>query len=152
MNLNNLPQIKSKKNKRVGRGTGSGKGAHTTGRGQKGQKSRSSVALWFEGGQLPLSKRLPFWKGKDRFKSLSGQVVTVKTSSLSGLKEKTVVDRKLLLDLGLISAKEAANNQIKLLKDGELKVSLTITDIKASASARKQIESVGGKFINSKDN
>ncbi|MBU1070791.1 uL15 family ribosomal protein, partial [Patescibacteria group bacterium] len=52
MNLSNLPKITQRPKKRVGRGYGSGKGGHTSGRGQKGQKSRSKIPIWFEGGQL----------------------------------------------------------------------------------------------------
>lgn len=65
MELNRLPELKGKRKpaKRIGRGCGSGKGGHTVGRGQKGQKARGKVSPGFEGGQLPLGKRLPVRKG-----------------------------------------------------------------------------------------
>jgi ribosomal protein L15 len=71
--LSSLTKITTGSKKRLGRGYGSGKGGHTSSRGQKGQKSRvgSKVPLWFEGGALPLSKRIPMWRGKGRFKSMA---------------------------------------------------------------------------------
>ncbi len=70
--LNQLEKTTTKKKKRLGRGYGSGKGGHTSSRGMKGQKSRggSKVPLWFEGGQLPLIRRIPFIRGKGRFKTV----------------------------------------------------------------------------------
>jgi large subunit ribosomal protein L15 len=64
--LSSLTKITTRSKKRLGRGYGSGKGGHTSSRGQKGQKSRvgSKVPLWFEGGALPLSKRIPMWRVK----------------------------------------------------------------------------------------
>ena len=67
MKLHQLTKTTTRSQKRRGRGYGSGVGGHTVGRGAKGQKARSNVSLWFEGGQLPLTKRLPFWRGKSRF-------------------------------------------------------------------------------------
>ncbi|HOI05031.1 MAG TPA: 50S ribosomal protein L15, partial [Candidatus Woesebacteria bacterium] len=71
--FNKLEKTSSRSNKRLGRGYGSGKGGHTVGRGQKGQKSRvgSKIPLWFEGGSLPLTQRLPMWRGKGRLKTLN---------------------------------------------------------------------------------
>ena len=68
--LHQLSSIVDRSHKRLGRGFGSGKGGHTSSRGSKGQRSRtgSKIPLWFEGGQLPLIKRLPMLRGKYRFK------------------------------------------------------------------------------------
>lgn len=146
MQLHNQPKLVQKRSKRVGRGSGSGKGAHTAGRGQKGQKSRSSVPLWFEGGQLPLSRRLPFIRGKDRFKQLSKQTITVSLGQLASLEAGTKVDKKKLIDMGLISAKEAANHRVKLLATGQINVALDIIGLEASDSAKQKIQKLGGSF------
>jgi large subunit ribosomal protein L15 len=78
MNLSSLPKIVSKKQKRVGRGMGSGVGSHTTGRGNKGQKARERVHIMFEGTKFKKSliKRLPYQRGKGKLKSR--KVVTSK--------------------------------------------------------------------------
>lgn len=146
MKLHTLPKTTITKKKRVGRGAGSGKGFHTAGRGQKGQKSRSSVSLWFEGGQLPLSRRLPFLRGKDRFKMVNDAPITINIAQLSQLKTNTVVDKKLLLEMGLISPKEAARQSVKLLAAGEIAVALHIIGLTASQAAKQKIEKAGGKF------
>ena len=70
MNLNQLPKIKKTSKKRLGQGHGSGK-VKTSGRGTKGQKARNKVPMYFEGGALPLIKRLPYRRGKGRNKSFS---------------------------------------------------------------------------------
>lgn len=142
--LSNLPKTTTRKNKRVGRGMGSGKGFHTTGRGQKGQKSRSSVSIWFEGGQLPLSKRLPFLRGKDRFKSQQS-VTVINLSQLSSFKSGQTVDKKALADQGIISVKEAAG-RVKLLAKGEIKTALKLKGIQASQSAQEKITQAGGSI------
>jgi len=72
MNLSTLPKIVNRSAKRVGRGYGSGKGGHTTGRGTKGQKAREKVRIFFEGTKMKKSliKRLPFQRGKNKMKPL----------------------------------------------------------------------------------
>lgn len=145
MNLHTLTKTTTKANKRLGRGGGSGKGFHTASRGQKGQKSRSSVSLWFEGGQLPMSRRLPFIRGKDRFKTLSDETVTINLSRLAKLPKDTVVDRKLLVEVGLVSAKEAANQPIKILSQGQISQPLVISGLKISQAAADKIVKAGGR-------
>jgi len=76
MNLSHIGKLKTKKKKRVGQGHGSGRGK-TAGRGTKGQKARSKVAIYFEGGALPLTKRLPFLRGKGRNRSLQDKKFVV---------------------------------------------------------------------------
>lgn len=146
MKLSGLPKTTKSKKKRVGRGYGSGVGGHTSTRGTKGQKSRSSVSIWFEGGQLPLSKRLPFLRGKDRFKSLHSEVTIVNISRLNEFSDNSVIDKKALVDAGLISESEAAKNKVKLLGNAPLKVALTIKNIAASAAAKASITKAGGSF------
>src|SRR3990167_5472974 len=94
LGLHNLSKITICGKKRVGRGYGSGKGGHTSGRGQKGQRSRRTIPWWFEGGQLPLVKRVPFWRGKGRLNPLKQKPVIVKTGQFNKLKSESLVDRK----------------------------------------------------------
>lgn len=144
MDLHNLPKTTSRKLKRKGRGYGSGVGGHTCTRGQKGQKSRSSVKIWFEGGQLPLAKRLPFLRGKDRFKSLTQNQITITTDQLSVFKANSKITKEALVKQNLVSLKEAASDNIKILSGGKLDKALTIVDIKTSSQAAKIISKAGG--------
>ena len=143
MQLSSLPKTTTRSKKRKGRGYGSGAGGHTSTRGMKGQKSRSSVAIWFEGGQLPLAKRVPFLKGKDRFKPLS-KVVTVNIGQLNDIKAGTTVTAQTLVQSRLISLKEASSAIIKVLGGGDLTTALKFKDLKVSKSAKIKIEKAGG--------
>lgn len=130
-----------KKNKRMGRGYGSGHGA-CSGRGSKGQKSRSGhdIPKGFEGGQMPLIKRLPQKRGfKNAFKT---QYNLVALNSLNIFKKGSEVTPEKLLEVGLISSIELP---IKILADGELKHSLTVKANKFSQTAKTKIEKAGGK-------
>ena len=148
MNLSNLqPAAGSVKNKgkRVGRGQGSGKGGTAT-RGHKGAKSRSgySKKLGFEGGQMPLQRRVP----KFGFKNINRkEYQAVNLDNLQQLvddkKIKDTVDFDTLVDLGLVGK----NELLKILGRGELKVKLTVTAHKFSASAKEAIEKAGGEVI-----
>jgi ribosomal protein L15 len=80
MKLHQLPKTTTRAQKRLGRGYGSGKGGHTSSRGQKGDLARGSVPAWFEGGQLPQIRRFPFQRGKLRFKSLIPKPVLITLS------------------------------------------------------------------------
>jgi len=144
MKLNQIKKTTSTSKKRVGRGYGSGKGGHTAGRGQKGQKSRSKLPLWFEGGRLPLIHRLPNQRGKLRFKSLKPQPITINLDQLNQFKKGTVINQQSLIKAGLISPQEK-NHPVKILNSGKLKRSLTIT-LPVSASAAKKITAAGGKI------
>ena len=146
--LNNLPKTKSN-TKRVGRGYGSKRGGHTSGRGTKGQKSRSgykSPRKGFEGGQIPLSRRLPKLKGFSR--SFATSKVITSVINLAHLertfKSGDVVSIESLVECGLLSAK-SKKQSIKILGQGELKIKLTIDGVNCSAQAQKKIEAAGGK-------
>ncbi len=147
MDLSNIlkPRWQKKKKTRVGRGVGSGHGGHTSLRGQKGQKSRSGgkVPLRFEGGQLPLVKRLPHLKG---FKPLKKVTYTViKTSVLNSLKSDKgeVITPKLLVKKGLV--KDNKSKYFKVLKDVPVDKPLFLVGFFYSKSALKSIEKAGGK-------
>ena len=144
MKLNNLPKITTKSKKRVGRGYGSGKGGHTTGRGNKGQKARSKVKLGFEGGQLPLIKRLPLMRGKGKFKSFRKKPLVVNVALLNLFSNGETVDLKTLVKYKIIKENDAKKFGAKILGDGELKVSL-IVKLPCSKGAMKKIEEAGGK-------
>src|SRR3989344_5507623 len=120
---NSLPKIKQKKKKRVGRGIGSGKGGHTSGRGQKGQKSRTKISILFEGVKVKKSliKRLPLKRGKDKFKA-KGRPIIIKLSLLNlfGAQEEVTIE-----------------SLIKKL----------IVKVPVSKSVAKEIEKAGGKII-----
>jgi large subunit ribosomal protein L15 len=123
---------------RVGRGTGSGRGK-TSGRGQKGQNARSEgFRLGFEGGQMPLSQRLPKLPGfKNRFKKI---YAVVNVSKLSRFADGAKVDAEALHEAGLVKGDE----QIKILGAGRIKRRLTVEAHAFSNSAREAIEKAGG--------
>jgi large subunit ribosomal protein L15 len=138
--LKNNPGAR-KKPKRVGRGSGSGWGK-TCGRGQKGQKSRSGGKPhpWFEGGQMPLQRRLPKRGFTNIFKK-SYDLVNLKT--LAGLKVDGALTPQVLKDQGLIRDMAA----VKVLGDGELTGAVEIHAHKFSQSALQKIEKSGGKAV-----
>lgn len=137
-----------KKEKRIGRGQGSGHGGTST-RGHKGQKSRSgeSIRPWFEGGQMPLIRRIPKRGFRNPFK-VEYQIVNL--SRLQELIDKgkisagTSVTPELLYELGAVSKKTLP---VKILGDGELKVALEISAHAFSKSALQKIQAIGGKAI-----
>jgi large subunit ribosomal protein L15 len=143
MKLNELkPAPGSKRNrKRVGRGSGSGWGG-TCGRGHKGQKSRSggSIPAWFEGGQMPLVRRVPK-RGPRRLghKRLEYDVVNIKILNL--FEEEIEVNPELLREVGIIKKKNA---RIKILGDGQLDKRLNVRAHRFSKSAIEKIEANGG--------
>jgi len=143
MDLSNLkPAIGSTKNrKRLGRGPGSGNGK-TAGKGHKGQKARSGggIAPGFEGGQMPLQRRLP----KRGFTPLAKKVYAlVNLRDLQNLFEAgSVVDLEALGKAGLVTK---VYDGIKILADGDLDKALTVKAHKFSKSAQQKIEAAGGK-------
>ncbi len=141
MELHTLPKITTKAARRVGRGHGSGR-VKTSGRGTKGQKARRDIKLHFEGGALPLIKRMPFLKGKGRNPSLKSDKVIINVKDLNNLPAKSVVDTAFLIEKKLVS-KDAALYGVKILGDGELKVSLTVK-LSVSSGAKLKIEKAGG--------
>jgi len=146
MNLSNLPKSVKTGKKRLGRGFGSGVGGHTVGRGQKGQKTRGVIPLWFEGGQLPIVRRTPFIKGKHRFQVIKLQPITVNFDILTSyFEDKAVVDSAALIKTLKISDKEAKRG-FKIIRTGKLEKALEI-NVLASSGAIKVIEKAGGKYI-----
>ena len=145
MYLNNL--IKNNKKKiRVGRGIGSGKGK-TSSRGHKGQKSRSGVAIKsFEGGQMPLYRRLP----KRGCKSLNDDKTAIlNLSKIQNIINKTKNNIKSTLDLKILKEKKLVNKKslkLKILGTGEIKKNIEISAHFASKQALSKIEKAGGKI------
>ena len=145
MNLNSTLSVKEKKI-RPGRGIGSGKGK-TSSRGHKGQKSRSGVAIKsFEGGQMPLYRRLP----KRGFKSLSKKKIAVlNLSKIQNMIDKQTNEIKNVLDLNMLKEKNLINKRYKKLKilgNGEIKKNIEISAHFASKQALNKVEKAGGKI------
>ncbi len=138
MNLHGLSSIKSKTSKRVGRGIGSGLGK-TSGRGTKGQKSRSGgkVRVGFEGGQMPLIQRVPKLKG---FKSRRPKNQVVNLSDLNQFSGK--VTKEKLLEKGII---ENTKLPVKVLANGKLDKAVEVSVEHISEKAEKEIVKKGGK-------
>ncbi len=145
MQLNNL--IKNNKKKiRVGRGIGSGKGK-TASRGHKGQKSRSGVAIKsFEGGQMPLYRRLP----KRGFKTISrNKTAVLNLSKIQSMLDKNKNNFDKILDLKTLKEKNLINKKylkLKILGAGEIKKEIEITAHAASKQALEKIKKAGGKI------
>lgn len=143
------PKVIQTPKKRLGRGFGSGVGGHTVGRGQKGQKTRGIIPLWFEGGQLPLVRRTPFIKGKHRFQVIKLQPITVNfdrfRTSLRPIPPSTLYSLATALK---VSEKEAKRG-FKIIATGKLTKPFQVA-VSASAGAIKAIEAAGGKIVSSK--
>ena len=132
----------SKARKRLGRGIGSGTGK-TAGKGHKGQNARSGggVRPGFEGGQMPLFRRLPKRGFTNIFRK---EIAIVNIDDLNRFEEGTVVTPELLFESGLVK-KSRSKNGVKILGNGDLNVKLTIKAQQFSKSALEKIESTGGK-------
>lgn len=145
MDLSNLnaPKPNKKTKKRIGRGQGSGHGGHTVGRGHKGQKSRTGYKekFWFEGGQMPLQRRVPKFGFKNPFRT-DYEVLNVDTlDAFIGLdKLDNSVTIEDLRSAGIIGKSDL----IKLLGRGEIETKVDIEVHAASKSAKKKIEDAGG--------
>ncbi|ENI8224556.1 50S ribosomal protein L15 [Listeria monocytogenes] len=129
-----------KERNRVGRGTGSGNGK-TSGRGHKGQKARSGggVRLGFEGGQLPLFRRIP----KRGFTNINRkEFAIVNLDVLNRFEDGTEVTPELLVETGIIRNEKSG---IKVLSNGNIEKKLTVKANKFSAAAKEAIEAAGGK-------
>jgi len=140
--LSNLPRPKGahRDRKRLGRGPGSGKGK-TSGKGHKGQKARTGhhgIPAWFEGGQMPIQRRLPKRGFKNPFRT-EYQIVNI--DDIAALEENEITPEVLhqhrLIDLG-------RNRPVKVLAEGELERKVTVRAHKVSAAARTKIEAAGG--------
>lgn len=142
MELSQLPKIKARPKRRLGRGPGSGRGK-TAGRGTKGQAAREKIKFGFEGGQLPLIKRLPLRRGKGRNVSLRPKPLVVNVKFLNLLPPNTEVDKQILVKYGIVEKDQAQSLPIKILGDGNLKIPLRVK-LPCSFGAKKKIEAVGG--------
>ena len=131
-----------KKKKRIGRGQGSGTGK-TAGKGHKGQRSRSGSKIrpWFEGGQMPLQRRVPKRGFTNIFKK-QFQIVNLK--DLDRIKKAQAITPEVLFDSGVINKK---NIPVKILGEGDLKKAMDISAHAFSASAKEKIEKSGGKVV-----
>lgn len=133
-----------KKRKRIGRGQGSGYGGHTSTKGHKGQKSRSGYKsrAWFEGGQMPIQRRVP----KFGFKNINRKEFSVLNVGQlqklmdSGKLSETVIDKDFLVKMRLISK----TLPLKILGNGDIKTKIEITANAFSDSAKEKIEKAGG--------
>lgn len=148
MDLSNLKPVKgaTRKKKRIARGVGSGKGGHSSTKGTKGQKSRAGARIpaWFEGGQMPLQRRVPKFGFYNRFRV---EYRAVNLSWIARLVDEGRIDSaaevtpEVLVGAGV--ARKA--DRIKILGSGDSPQGLSITAHAFSASARKKIEAAGGK-------
>ncbi len=145
MKLHNLRPAEgggSKPRKRLGRGIGSGLGK-TSGRGHDGQNSRSGggVRPGFEGGQMPLFRRLP----KRGFKNINTKhFAEVNLDRLNKFEEGSVVDIQALIDAGVVNKRDAVNG-VRILGNGEVSHALTVKATHFSKTAQEKIEAAGGK-------
>ena len=151
MNLNNLPKNNRKKI-RVGRGIGSGRGK-TSSRGHKGQKSRSGVAIKsFEGGQMPLYRRLP----KRGFNPINKEkIATLNLNKLQNLIEAKKINQDSKINIDILKKEKIINNsfnKIKILGSGEIKSKVTLEVDFVSKSAKEKLEKVGGTINLKKKN
>ena len=143
MRLNDLAPEKGqrKKRKRVGRGVASGTGK-TAGRGNKGQNARSGggVRPGYEGGQMPIHRRLPKRGFKNPFKKI---FAIVNVQDLNRFEADSVIDEVAFIKSGLV---KGDRDGIKILGNGDVKVPVTVRINKISASTRQKIEAAGGKI------
>jgi large subunit ribosomal protein L15 len=141
--LNTLKSIGPKGLKRRGQGIGSGKGSHTSGRGQKGQKSRGRIGLLFEGTKTKKSliKRLPLLRGKGKFQPKSDKPVAVNLDQLNQFSAGSEVTIDSLTKLGIIRSGHA-----KILGTGDIKISLRVR-VPVSKSAAAKITKAGGQVL-----
>ena len=142
MNLHELTPAEgsTKTSKRIGRGHGSGQGK-TAGKGHKGQKARSggSIRPGFEGGQMPLQRRIP----KRGFNNIfAKKIVSVNVSALEVFEDGAEVTAQALIEKGIVKNEY---DGIKILGNGNLSKKLTVKVAKFSESAKQKIEAVGGK-------
>lgn len=139
--LSSLIASTTKQSKRVGRGIGSGKGGHNSGRGSKGQKERTGgkVPLWFEGGQLPLIKRMPMWRGKGKFKVVR-PCAEVSLNDISKMSATSITLDTLKLEKVIDSKFKKA----KIIGTGEMTRKVEVQSLPVSKAAKAAIEKAGG--------
>lgn len=145
MDLSNLkaPKPNQKDRKRIGRGQGSGHGSHTVGRGHNGQRSRSGFKerFWFEGGQMPLQRRIPKFGFNNRFRT---EYVPLNVDTIEAFVQDGKLDKKIsvsdLVDVGLIDK----GDLVKLLGRGEISSEVEIEVHDFSDSGKEKVEKAGG--------
>lgn len=139
MKLHTLPKTNTRSKKRLGRGHGSGRGK-TAGRGTKGQNARGKMPLYFEGGQLPVLRRLPYLRGKGRNTSRKVRPVEITTRKLNTLPAKTTVTLDSLVKAGIV---HKGTKAVKILAGGALDGEYTVS-VPVTKGARSIIEKSGG--------
>lgn len=147
MQLHTLEKITTRKQKRLGQGHGSGR-VKTAGRGTKGQKARGTIALSFEGGIVPLIKRLPFRRGKEKNKPLSETPVILNLDKLSVFEENETITVDALIKKGIVRESYAKKYGVKILGNGTLAHPVKI-EVAVSKKAKEKIEKLGGSVIES---
>tara|TARA_X000000950_G_scaffold41185_1_gene44927 strand:+ start:328 stop:816 length:489 start_codon:yes stop_codon:yes gene_type:complete len=149
MKLNNIKDNKgaNQERKRIGRGIGSGTGK-TSGKGHKGQKARSGVAIkGFEGGQMPIHRRLPKrgFNNINRVPNVELNIEKIeKLIDTKVIDPKKVINHKSLMEIGLIKSE---NSKIKLLGKGQIKNKINIEVTSSSSAAKEMVEKMGGSVL-----
>ena len=149
MKLNNIKDNKgaNQERKRIGRGIGSGTGK-TSGKGHKGQKARSGVAIkGFEGGQMPIHRRLPKrgFNNINRVPNVELNIEKIeKLIDSKVIDPKKVINHKSLMEIGLVKSE---NSKLKLLGKGEIKNKINIEVTSSSSAAKEMVEKVGGSVL-----
>ncbi len=145
MDLSNLkaPKPNKKSKKRIGRGQGSGYGGHTVGKGHNGQKSRSGhkEKFWFEGGQMPLQRRVPKFGFNNPFRT---DYEALNVDTLDGFIGLGKLDKKVTISDLRSAGVIGKSDLVKLLGRGEIETKVDIEVHAASKSAKKKIEDAGG--------
>lgn len=143
-----LAKIVSRRKKRLGHGAGSGKGFHTSSRGQKGQKSRRGIHVLFEGYKVKKSliRRLPMQRGRGKFKMQGVNPMIVNLDALNLMDSGSEVNISSLVKAGIVNEADAKTFGVKILGGGELTKKLTV-NLPISKSAIVKIEKAGGKVI-----
>lgn len=144
----NLPKVITRRPKRKGQGHGSGKGGHTSSRGMKGQKARTSVSVLFEGLKVrkSLYKRLPLRRGKDKFNA-KHKPIALDLSLLNMLDDGSKATLETIVKAGIVKEKEAKLHGVKVLGGGDIAKKLTVS-LPVSKSAKEKIEKAGGIVTN----
>jgi large subunit ribosomal protein L15 len=152
MDLSNLkaPKPNRKNSKRIGRGPGSGRGGHTVGKGRDGQRSRSGFKQkpWFEGGQMPLQRRVPKFGFNNRFRK---EYTAVNTGTIEAFIKAGRLENSITIEDLQKNGLIGKGDLVKLLGDGEIETKVEIEVHKASKSAQKKVEAAGGSVTFAKN-
>lgn len=142
-----LPKIIKSRGKRIGRGYGSGKGGHTVGRGQKGQKTRNKIGILFEGIKMKKSllKKIPLLRGKEKNKGRVKPLI-IQLGKLNSLPANSTINLDLVVKEGWVEKEKALKFGVKILGDDKIEKKLTVS-LPISKSAASIIEKAGGKVI-----